>query len=520
MPFVELIPEIPGHPYVSVLLSVAKVAPEPWFFRQGLAKTSENKWRVEQITEILDELHKHGYVERREGTPESGPGVVLTEKGRKTATEPIERKRLADLADNHFQQVSDTGLKILDSIRPGLTPWLARALVLLYVGVFSWGLYKAYSMGRPLGWAYFTGFPSDGYLQLRYFKFIHNYMGSLLATDLLDGAWWRVATNSLLSLGGLNLLLGIWIVWGMAANGERYFGRWRLLMILILAEWGCVCMGLAMAPVRQADIVPPVQGSSGVFAGLIGAMGAWTLMVSHHLPAEMARGLRTQLIINVVIIAILSFMPGASPWAYAGGAIGGALAVVALHLGRFGPTHVSPLAYLALPGIVFLGYWYLQSKRETSPEWVAVEEPHFKERVSKPAGDADKAAHAAYRPFSVLFDNFRRTHYPPERVEEAVKGITKPLGELEALLERVRRGPRYQSIAVRRADKAVEEYLALKIEFYRESIRALELGGKWTERDEAGHREINKRLKAAYKEWDDAEKEIAEAKPKKKGAKE
>src|SRR5262249_47206652 len=85
------------NPLVAVLLRVAQAAPRPWYFRQGLKKTPQNEEYVDQIIDVLEELFEEGLVQRESGTPATGPGVLLTAKGRQVVMDPEARKKLAEL---------------------------------------------------------------------------------------------------------------------------------------------------------------------------------------------------------------------------------------------------------------------------------------------------------------------------------------------------------------------------------------------------------------------------------------
>jgi rhomboid protease GluP len=534
------------NPLVAVLLRVAQAAPRPWYFRQGLKKTPENEEYVDGIIDVLEELYDEGLVQRESGTPSTGPGVLLTAKGRQVALDPEARKALAeragadrsggrlihmygettweealnpdkgpargqrgtDVLPGETERLDPAGDEVRNSIQLDLVPWVTRGLVFANVAVFLYGAYLAY--GNQFLEAYLMGGASDLATSMRMVNLLHN-LGSLNGSDLLEGGWWRMLSSAFLHGGIMHLIMNMWALWNIGAFVERIFGRWRMFIIYILGAWGCSCLSMAMTPgepigAPDAWVFRSVLGASGAVCALLGALGVWTLLVSHHLPKEMASSLRTQMMVNVLLMVIISFMPGISAWGHLGGAIAGALAAVALHYGRFGPVLLRPLAYASLIAIAGLAFWWMQSQRPANEQWALIESVRYRKDLNKLGEEADKEVGEAYEKLDWFFENLNaeRVEQYKEKVEKAIDGMKGPMEKLEGVRERLSNPWPYQSQAVRKAMAAEKNSLTAKLELCRTAIRYLERKGGWTREEK---KDLDKRLEEANVEldrWDEA----------------
>ncbi|MBY0231560.1 MAG: rhomboid family intramembrane serine protease [Gemmataceae bacterium] len=493
-----------ASPLVAVLLRVAYHAPKPWFFREGLEKTAQNEQIISDTVDLLEQLHAEGLIEKVAAvTAAQGPGVVLTAKGRQVAMDPDAKRKLAEGAALD----SAAGSQIRASVRGNLTPWLTRGLVLAKVAVFCLGWWAAWRVG--FAERYFMGAPRDFLEQQRYLA-AFRALGGLAADDLLEGAWWRMVATAFVSAGVLPLLLGLWFMWGIGAFVERVYGRWRMALIYLVAVWCGSCLAMARAPAM------PAIGGAGGSDGLFAAMGVWVLLAGRHLPSQMASGLRGSLIVNVVILVVIAFLPGMPIWAMVGGAIGGGLAGMALHLTRFGPAWGRVLGVAAALGVGVAGWAYLDSERQTSKEWARIEGPVFVRDIGARVRDDSDAAQKAYGPMDDLF-GMHLTRRDGKKVAEAIEGMKGPLERLEALAGRLRRPWPYRSKAARDAAKVAADYVADRAAYYREAARALEAGERWTKAEDKAHGEMWEKVKKGRKEWADEVRSLQEKRPKEEG---
>ena len=495
-------PSANASPLVAVLLRVAYHAPKPWFFRAGLEKSAKNEEAVASMVELLELLHAEGLVDKVPAvTPEEGPGVVLTPKGRQVAMDPEAKERLA--AGHALDE--GAGSQVRASIRTGMTPWLTRAIILANVAVFAIGWWWAWSKGFATVYAY--GAPRTALDAQRYLFFMRG-LGNLDGPGILRGEWWRILACAFLHYGLLHLLMNMLFMWSVGAFVERVYGRWRMAAIYAMSVWISGCLILAHAPFSRT------AGASGAACGLFAAMGVWTLLAGRHLPRALASSLRTSLFMNVVIIVVISLMPGVSYWGHLGGAIGGAAAGLVLHLGRFAPVWGRALALAALPGIAFAGFWWMQEQRGTNKEWEAIEAPRFVGDIGAKVQDDSNAALKAYAPMETLF-GMRASRREADKMAEAIEGMKEPLEQLEKLGARLRDPWPYRSKPARQAAKVAREYVEARAAYYREAIRALELGEKWTRADEKAHVALSDKMLEGRKEWEAEIRELRAEKQRK-----
>ncbi len=580
-----------NHPLVVVLVEAAKVYPKPWFFRQGLAKTPENETRVKVIVASLEILYREGLVSKYDSlSPETGPGVVLTDKGRKVVMDPEARHKLVWGIP---LDPSEVGAQIRANLRVARAPWVTRGLVLANACVFVLGAYQAWRrdgqqggataslfaalwpivllalvacgggllaaftagglraarFGRGKMWdgfsgnlwfaipfsaviavvlwqmheyrrgggglgaggglfsAYLTGFPSRD-TAVRYVNLL-NDLGGLSGDHLLDGGWWRMGVSSFVPMGGLGLLFGVWWLWSIGAYVERFLGPLNLLIVFVLGLWGYACTAMALTPRFEPSpgFVFPLVGSSGGVCALLGGLGMWVLLVGRYLPSDVAGEVRSQIITSAIFMAIFSLMSNVPSWSLLGGAIGGALAALALHFANYGPRIVRPLAWLALPAIAYLGFWYLDRARTSSEAWARIEGPHFRRNVSKKVDDAEAEAAEKYTAASRLI-KWRAERREEKEVADAVAALRGPLETLDELRARLQHPAPYRAREVREVASAGEAYLAKLTEFYRTAIRSLEAGEKWTKAEEKARLEQSEEMSKAFDDWVKAEKEL------------
>jgi hypothetical protein len=207
---------------------------------------------------------------------------------------------------------------------------------------------------------------------------------------------------------------------------EQRWGWWRFLIIYLVSAWWGSCLAMARAPLITC------VGASGALCGVLAAELVWVLLTSRHVPVSMARRGRTQIFTTIVLLVIISLIPGVSGWGHLGGGIGGALAALVLHFQRFGPPAARWLAPLALLPLPWLGWATIQYPPTRSMDWVKVE---FEASIP--------AAKALFESAAKLADEFDGlVDVDPERrerekVEEALAVLPGKEQELRAMAERL-----------------------------------------------------------------------------------
>src|SRR5262249_50226817 len=77
-------------------------------------------------------------------------------------------------------------------------------------------------------------------------------------------------------------------------------------------------------------------GASGGICGLLGSMGVWVMLNRAFLPQKLVSDWMRNILMNVLLIAFISMVPGVSWGGHLGGGLAGAVVSVPLNLTRFG----------------------------------------------------------------------------------------------------------------------------------------------------------------------------------------
>src|SRR5438093_542493 len=121
---------------------------------------------------------------------------------------------------------------------------------------------------------------------------------------------------------------------------EAMWGWARYLGIYIVAGIVGSCAVLLIDGFRQ---VPPLQsgmtvGASGCLYGIFAAMIVWFSLNYQHLPDRLMQDWSRNTMINLILLIGINFIPNISWQAHFGGAVGGFLAALLLHVNRFHPA--------------------------------------------------------------------------------------------------------------------------------------------------------------------------------------
>lgn len=158
-----------------------------------------------------------------------------------------------------------------------------------------------------------------------------------LATEpnlVADGQWWRLLSGAFLHYGLTHLAVNMLSLYILGRDLEQYLGSARYAAIYFLSA-----MGGSVAVMFFAVPYASVAGASGAIFGLLGATGVALYQRKANL-----RSLYAILAINLVI----SFLPGISLAAHAGGFLVGAVAGAIVIYGRRRPQTI-------VVGLVSLG---------------------------------------------------------------------------------------------------------------------------------------------------------------------
>jgi membrane associated rhomboid family serine protease len=302
------------HPLEEVMRLIGRDAPRPFFPAEYLHRSRVNP---DHLSAVLDHLTLEGLIAKVPArSMESGSGVVLTRLGEQVLADPALMSRL--IRGDALRE-GDVGAVIRKGMRTRVKPYVTYALIAANVIIAVLG------MVNPAAWSWpYQDKPGAPVKVGSNFK---AWEGD--AALIARGEWWRLMTCTFLHGGLLHLGCNMFSLYSLGAFVEQAWGRWRMLVIYLVAGWAGSCLGVQYAH--------SLVGASGAVCGLLGAVAVWFVLYRKHIPREFAsRGL-WQVVISVALIAFMGLMiPNVSNAGHLGGGIGGAAAALVLHLQRFG----------------------------------------------------------------------------------------------------------------------------------------------------------------------------------------
>jgi membrane associated rhomboid family serine protease len=478
----------PTDPLEQILRFCAAAAPEPWYPR-----LYADKHRLDRqgLDVLLEELWLEGLIERTGGSPETGPGVGLTERGRRVLEEP---ELLERLRAGQPLEPGNRGAVVRAALRSAVTPWLTRLLLVSNVAVFAWGWHLASLRG--VGHNYLSGpmFVPRARIHPATLVVLHQ-CGMAERADVVAGQWWRLLTANWVHLGLPHLLLNMLGLYVLGRQAETMWGRWRFLAMYLVSAWAGVCIALMYQPPGGG-----VAGASGAVCGLLGAEVIWLLANRKCLPATLRRRASGALVTNVILLVVISLVPGVSGAGHLGGALAGATVAVLLQIERFGPMVLRlPAAAAALILVPAVAYALLD--REIAPERRKFEDEQFERQYLGRTKRLTTEAQEFYQ--EKVRDVLDR--HPARRDAAAAEALlpdldrwAKELADLATALQA--NGPRHDP-ATEEARQVANEYATALAGLYEETAHCLHEGIKWTPKDEKELRERQRRVVEAQKAW-------------------
>jgi rhomboid protease GluP len=358
--------------------------PGAWFPRVYSEKTGI---ALEAINYFLEELYLDGLVERGGPGPEgNGPGVVLTDKGRRVLGDATALQRLRE---GKALEPSDRGGQVREFLRRSNRPWITWMMIFLNFAFFGYEIYLAgkRNLTREL-----LGFFMQGGNNLTP---ILIDSGASHGALIMEGEWWRLLTACFVHIGLLHLFSNTYVLWREGFYFEQMWGWWRYLLIYLFSGLG----GSLFAVAYQPRVT--TAGASGALCGLLSAAGVWMVLNRRYLPRQIFQRWIGAFLVNTMLIVFLSMFPGVSGWGHGGGALVGMIVALLLNWQRFGRGVARWLGLLALLPLPYIGYLILDHQRATNIYWKELEELHFQK------GRADRIDGPGYKLIKAL-DQVRR----------------------------------------------------------------------------------------------------------------
>jgi len=453
------------HPLEGMLRAIAREAPRPWYPRLHAERTGT---APDSLYILLELLWLDGLVEKGSGTTETGPGVVLTERGGEVLRD---EELLQRLCDGKALAEDDRGGMVREVVRRQTYPLMTRILILSNVLVFAWGLWLAYpnAIGDFLG-ALFNA-------NAKVIRILHQ-TGALWPQDLLDGQWWRLLSCCWVHVGLLHLAMTMYMLYGSGSYVEQMYGPWRYLLLYLVAGFCGSCVQMTRAV--------PEAGASAAICGVFAAEAVWVLVNGKYLPRQVKRRWKMNLLSTFLLLAFISLFPRVGGLAHLGGAIAGAIAGLLLSWQRFGLT---PLRWLAVPALAVLpwaGLHLLNNARATRPEWQELERAEqererseFKDRLKK----TNEILQDAYAYCNVELGALRR-HGPAEREQDQIlQALARQRQHLLDLNGKIQKAGPYRNEEVEKARQLALAYIARLLDWMDALQTVATAGDKVTPKD-------------------------------------
>jgi membrane associated rhomboid family serine protease len=363
-----------------VLRWVAEAAPHPWFpgthaERAGLPRDG--------LDEPLWILRQANLVQVADWVKGRGQGFKLTPEGERAAgrpnpvpVPPPRNQRppapIPDEADNPLRDERRSVYAAGETARRSLfdPPPAVVTPVLLVVNVL-WFVYGGVIAFQSRGVTDYLKGGNDPVISPILVR-----IGALSAPELLNGDWWRLLTCCFVHVG-LFHLLGNMVTLGMLGTvAEGVWGRWRFALIYLLSGLAGSVTAIALHPQTEAGGVARdllLAGASGSLWGVTAAVIAWLIRNLKYLPTASGSEWVRKLLVVAAMNVVISFAPGISLEAHAGGGAGGVLVAVCLARIR-GDRRETAAAVVGLLLVVSAFAALLAVAMTRSDDWQAVRE--------------------------------------------------------------------------------------------------------------------------------------------------
>jgi membrane associated rhomboid family serine protease len=349
-----------------ILRECLQSRPHPWYPAHFALATGV---RREALDSSLDRLRLGGLVKLTEWIQDHGQGYQITPEGEEVLRQP---RLLARLRQGEIPQVSPVampsgpvaqhalrglrGEKVREALTDESRPIITHILIALNVAAFlaELAVYKQKFGGQGIPLMPDQG--GNAYSQTL------DYLGALrLDLVIEEGQWWRILTSAFLHIGILHIGMNMLALYRLGPLIERMLGRPGYLALYLLSAVGSSMAVLWLSPKALT------AGASGAICGIFGAMAMWLFLNKAYLPPHIVRAWQSNIVQNVVLIVIISLMPGVSWSAHLGGAMTGLIVAAPVNLIHFGEGPKRWLGWAATAALAVVGFllwhWALTTYR-------------------------------------------------------------------------------------------------------------------------------------------------------------
>jgi rhomboid protease GluP len=494
-------------PLEAILYQCAQAAPRPWYPRQYAESIGIQR---DTLDPFLERLRLSGLISLTPWEKDLGQGYTLTAEGKRVLYNPHLLARLRDgtLPVAPPREETQANLRDAPSSTYGRGELVREAMVSRAPPVMTYTLIGINILVflAGLGLALSRKVPAQDYLLAtpHAYPIIHA-IGSVSIVDLvLLGQWWRLLSSCFVHIGVLHLAVNMYALNNVGPLLERMFGRWRYLLLYLVAGWGGSCIGVLLQ-IGGA-------GASGAICGLLGALAAWTFLNRRFLPPPVFASIKRYLVINSFLIAAISLMGYQYiSWSgHLGGAVFGLVAGGLLTFQRFGSRRTGSVALLGVLVLPLVGVGPLLYIARTDPRL-----QRFHEAVDQQRAEIERLNDKVLEPVQTLRDEALEAYdeqakpllgqhwqrRDPAAVDKALAALAQGQGKLRQGLEIVEKNGPFTSPVGVKVSRACQELLEANLQRFELAERCLREGGQWTEKDEQALRKQTERADRALEKF-------------------
>jgi rhomboid protease GluP len=316
---------------------------------------------------------------------------------------------------------------------------------------------------------------------------------------LLQHQWWRLLTTTFVHGGPLHLAFNMYALYALGQGAERIWGRWRFLAIYIIAAVGGTCLAMAIHPF-------PCVGASGAVCGIFAGEAAWVFYNRGHLDPRMFSAWNRNFLINVVLIAFISFFPNVSWASHLGGAIAGLIIALWLNYFQFQPGWRRWLQWVGVLLIPLVSVGLLLRTMQSSHQWqeirAKVEVRDFWDIfIPRDRPSVKQAKKLLEEDKLVELLEQRPNRRDPQEVDKAITSLKTAINSLEEAVTVLRRAGPFTTPKVKEAQRRGLRHLETLKAYLQVVDECLEKGENCTEKDEQRIQQQEEEMKEAEKEW-------------------
>jgi membrane associated rhomboid family serine protease len=496
----------------QLLRLIAASTPEPWY---PMIHAREANVPRESLDPPLDHLRLGGVICLTDWVAGRGQGYRLTAAGEKLLANPRQlagwlRGDMAVEAEPHAPEhfagtAWDRGEDVRAIFLKPAYPIVTYGLIWLMIGVFVIGLLSAQSVNIPL-----NDYLASGRSPVEAAMMING-------ATWLRGEWWRLLTYAFVHGGLLHIGFNLYGLYNIGPLTEQMWGRGRYLVIYLMAALGGGCAVLITGPLRSC------VGASGALCGVLAALSAWVYLNRNYLPKRLLQDWRGSLTSSVIMIVLISMVPGVSAAGHAGGALVGLIAAVLLHFHRYATGWVATSSLLGLLLLPVACVAVVRQAQAHDADWLHLMLDHqarqrrgeiAAERLQPANVDGDRIelesqvlpqALKAERMAMQLFEQSAATaliarpaaERPAADIAKAEKMVARAIGLLAEGAALLRHSGPYTDAPVEAARVRCLALMLARLKVYESTVRCLVAGDNWTKDDQKGLDEQQQSLQEA-----------------------